>query len=149
MDAWRGAEVKRLGNVIASLGWFAGLAVIAYLIWFEPPWLSYQSLPFRVVTPIVSPGDTVLLEVGRCSTASTVRVYGISHTLRNTATGETTVLPATSSAIRPGCKTVPSATNTVPINTSPGIYVVDGYAEVPGTVRTSLVHWYSETFEVR
>jgi hypothetical protein len=123
------------------------LVVGAYYGMIEAPYLSYPDLPFKVLTPQVQPGQAVLLEVRRCNSDHRPRVYSIAHQL----VGEglpTILLPVTQASIVPGCTTATSAINVVPPKTAPGIYHVEGSAEVQGTVRTELITWYSGSFEV-
>lgn len=75
---------------------FVGLLV--YLVFLEPPWLIYNNSPFPVLNSPVKSGDTVKMTVARCSTASVLRVYGLSRTLKGSATE--IVLPAGLAAIK-------------------------------------------------
>ena len=124
-------------------------AIFAYLLWLEPPYLSYPDLPFKTVTSVRA-GEVVELVVKRCSTALTTRVYQLSHTLIDAETGETVaILPGTVASISPGCHTQKSRVNVTPPDTKPWrLYRIDGYAEVPGTFKLNLVHWYSQNFWV-
>lgn len=123
------------------------VAALTYLMFFEPPFLSYPGLPFKVAAP-ARPGESVQLQVTRCNSDKSKRTYQLSHTLVSVDTGRYWVLPAGIVSIKPGCASGVSAANVVPIGTPPGVYVVEGYAEVQGTIRTFDVHWYSEPFRV-
>ena len=118
----------------------------AYYTFFEPPFLTYGNLPFPVLTPRVKDGNAVLLDVRRCNSDTKTRIYALAHSL----VGETMtiLLPAVPTSIRPGCSQSFSAINVIPLNTPPGTYHIEGYAEVQGTLRTSSIAWRSEPFEV-
>ena len=124
-------------------------ATLTYLWFFEPPFLSYQGLPFQVVGP-ARPGESVKLIVTRCNSSDKPRDYELSHWLENIDTNETAVpLPAGKVApIKPGCQTGRSAMNVIPVGTPPGRYRIGGAGQAEGTLRTVPVEWYSETFEV-
>ena len=133
------------------------LLALVFLLWSadwlvnrEPPWLTYEQLPFPLVRPDepVYAGGAVPLFVTRCSTATTARSYSLSHTLINLDTNERTILPAGSASIEPGCRAVNSTANILDTSTKPGNYLLEGYAEVNGRVRTTAVHWYSVPFVV-
>ena len=123
---------------------FVGL--LAYLVFLEPPWLIYNNSPFPVLNSPVKPGDAVRMTVDRCSTASVLRVYGLSRTLKGNAAE--IVLPAGLAAIKPGCITVVSAVNVIPLGTPAGTYILHGYGEIQGVIRTSSIEWESQPFEV-
>ena len=117
-----------------------------YLMYFEQPFLSYGNLPFPVLTPKVKPGEAVSILVIRCNSDNRTRSYLLSHTLVG---GQLKIiLPANSVSLDPGCRKEVSAVNVIPIGTSPGVYRVEGFAEVQGTIRASSIHWESESFEV-
>ena len=124
-------------------------ATLVYLRYFEPPFLSYPGLPFQVEGP-ARPGESVRLIVTRCNSSSKPRNYELSHWLQNTDTNEpATVLPAGPvPPIKPGCQTSRSAMNVIPAGTPPGRYRIGGVGQAEGTLRTTPVEWYSETFEV-
>ena len=124
----------------------ATICVGSYYAFFEPPYLTYENLPFPVLTPVVHDGEPVLLMVGRCNNDDKTRIYGISHRL----VGEhlTILLSAVPTSIEPGCTTAISAVNVIPKGVPPGTYHIEGYAEVQGTLRTSSVSWRSATFQV-
>ena len=142
----------RLCRVFWSMFWVfvVSLSVtLTYLWFFEPPFLSYQGLPFQVEGP-ARPGESVRLIVTRCNSSSRPRDYELSHWLQNIDTDESPVaLPAGSvPPMRPGCKTGRSAMNVIPAGTAPGRYRIGGVGKAEGTLRTVPVEWYSETFEV-
>ena len=142
----------RLCRVFWSMFWVfvVSLSVtLTYLWFFEPPFLSYQGLPFQVEGP-ARPGESVRLIVTRCNRSSKPRDYNLSHWLQNIDTDDSPVaLPAGPvPPMRPGCKTGRSAMNVIPAGTAPGRYRIGGTGLVAGTLRTFEVEWYSETFEV-
>ena len=130
----------------------SAVATLVYLLYFEPPFLSYKGLPFQVEGP-ARPGESVKLIVTRCNSSDKPRDYELSHWLQNINTINTketpTPLPAGKvPVIKPGCWTSRSAMNVVPAGTPPGIYRVGGAGQAEGTLRTVPVEWYSEWFEV-
>ena len=122
------------------------VSLLVYLVFLEPPWLIYNNSPFPVLNSPVKPGDAVKMTVARCSTAGVLRVYGLSRTLKGSAAE--IVLPAGLAAIKPGCITVVSAVNVIPLGTPAGTYTLHGYGEIQGVIRTSSVAWESQPFEV-
>ena len=136
-------------NALAALFLLALAAMFAYLRWFEPPFLSYQGLPFKVSGP-ARPGESVQLVVTRCNSSSSPQDYELSHWLKNIDTGDPpVVLPAgLVPTIKPGCETGRSAMNVIPAGTPPGHYKIGGAGVAKGTLRTVNVDWYSEPFEV-
>lgn len=133
-------------RLLNALCLIAVMAIGGYYAFLEPPFLSYGNLPFPVLTPRVKDGNVVLLDVSRCNSDTKIRIYVVAHSL----VGETMtiLLPALPTSIRPGCSQSFSAINVVPLNTPPGTYHIEGYAEVQGTLRTSSIAWRSESFEV-
>ena len=122
------------------------VSMLMYLVFFEPPWLSYTNEPFPVLNSPVKGGDPVQMVVERCSEAKVTRIYAVSRTLVGSHTS--IILPASLAAIDPGCTSVVSAVNVVPIGTPPGTYTLRGYGEIQGIVRTSSIRWVSQPFEV-
>ena len=124
-------------------------AMVGYLAIFEGPFLSYPSLPFKVLGP-ARPGESVQLLVTRCNSRGEPLDYEVSHWLRNVSTSDpAVVLPGSRvPPLGPGCHTGMSAANVVPAGTPPGRYVVGGMGVVTGTLRTFRVPWYSEPFDV-
>ena len=127
----------------------SSVATAVYLRYFEPPFLSYQGLPFKVEGP-ARVGESVKLIVTRCNSDTKPRDYELSHWLQNLGTNEPqVVLPAGPvPPIKPGCQTGKSAMNVIPAGTPPGWYRIGGVGKVEGTLRTVAVEWYSEPFEV-
>jgi len=140
--------------IYRGFGLLAVCFLVVYYLFLEQPFLSYEDLPFKVEGKVFHPGDIVPMMVNRCSSSSTVRNYVLSHTLiRVDKPQEEMILPSTVIAIRPGCNSAVTMVNFVPKAWEdkpfpPGIYYMDGYAEVQATIRAVSVHWRSETFEV-
>ena len=122
------------------------IALLAYLVFLEPPWLTYTNTPFPVLNSPVRPGNPVKMTVTRCSSASVTRLYALSRTLKGN--GAEIILPAGLVSINPGCISVESAANVIPPGTPPGTYTLHGYGEIQGIVRTSSIAWESQPFEV-
>lgn len=129
-----------------SFSLVGSILFFGYFGFFEPPFLSYENLPFRPITPKVKPGDPVLLAVRRCNNDSQTRLYGTARALVSNRTQ--VILPAQQVSIPPGCHDGISSLTVIPLGTPPGIYHLEGLAEAQGTLRTSLVKWSSGEFEV-
>lgn len=122
---------------------------VGWLLFLEPPWLSYRNLPFEVQAPTARPGELVPLHVVRCNATDAVQTYAIARSLENLDTGQYFVLPESLVQIRPGCHDETSLANRVPANgVPPGRYRIIGMAEIQGTLRTMHVPWWSRPFEV-
>ena len=143
-------------NIPRSVSWVV-LAMIAafacflgYKILFAPPALSYTNVPFPVVDPkpVHRPGEAVLLEVARCNSASTPVVYIITRRIKNVHTGQEYLLPSTMLVFDPGCSKTTSSVHVIPMDTSPGHYVLMGTALVPRLIGTDVVQFASQPFEV-
>lgn len=114
---------------------------------FVPSYITYENLPFRVVTPVVKVGTPVLLAVTRCSSADGVRVYSTTRELVS-STGKITAFMSTSVAARPGCETSDLAINVIPSNLTPGRYFVRGTVETSEYIFKRYVDWASQPFDV-
>ena len=139
-------------RTFAILAWaffVSSSATIIYLRFFEPPFLSYEGLPFKVAGP-ARPGESVKMTVTRCNSGERTRTYELAHWLRRLDANDPIVVlpPGKVSPIPPGCQTVVSAANVVPAGTVPGAYRVGGAGITKGAMRTVEVEWYSEPFEV-
>ena len=141
-----------LHRQFAILAWvfvilFAGLVVFFAI--FEGPYLSYPSLPLKVLGP-AKPGESVRLLVTRCNSSADPLEYEVSHWLKDIDTTEPEIVLPTSRLLPlpSGCQTVISALNIVPLGTHPGRYIVGGIGAVRGVLRTFRVPWYSEPFDV-
>lgn len=126
----------------------AGLFSALYFIWFEPPVLSYNNLPFPALNNPKA-GEAALFQVIRCNSDSKQRLYTISRRLIGIDNSTVYILPASVVSIEPGCTTEVSAANVIPASVKSGRYTLEGYGEIAGTLRNSSVRWYSQTFEVR
>lgn len=129
-----------------ALTLIATLTVVWYAF-LEPPYLSYGFQPFPVLN---SPhaGEAVLLHVSRCNSSLKTSTYLISHTLVNLDTGARVVLAPGIVSLEPGCTDEVSAANVTPRTTPPGRYIVTGFAEIQGRIRTTSIKWSSGPFTV-
>ena len=122
------------------------VCILGYLVLFEPPWLTYTNSPFPVLNSPVRPGTAVQMMVGRCSSANVTRVYALSRAL---VCGKASLLlPAGLVSIEPGCTSVVSAVNIVPLGAPPGRCYLHGFGEIQGVVHTNSVEWKSQPFDV-
>jgi hypothetical protein len=145
-------------SVAVGVGIAALIGIGIYSQYIEQPFLYYQNLPFPLdgygnqvpkgKYARVYPGNPVELNVERCSLAKKTMSYKTTHSLRNEATGVSTMLPNLEVAIEPGCHRSISKVNVIPAATKPGIYSVWGVASAEGLFKTHKIDWYSETFEV-
>lgn len=131
-------------TLLQGLPWL----VLCYFVWIEPPYLSYQGLPFEVLNS-PRPGQQVQIMSWRCNSSATMRTYPSTRVLeRIDAPQDTIKLPPVVVALQPGCHKGPSTLSTIPDGTPAGRYVLHGEAEVAGTIRTSIVPWQTRPFEV-
>jgi len=133
---------------------YVGIIVLGvYFYRYEQSYLTYPELPFKVLSPQVRPGEAVRLEVKRCSSASTEKVYSLTHAVYpfDVEDGKDRImLPGTVVSVQPGCGTNISVVNIVPANTPPGLYYVAGMAstDTKSGFNSREVYWRSGTFEV-
>jgi hypothetical protein len=135
---------------LASLMAVLTAGVVAWALFVEQPWLSYENLPFPPVAAKVHAGDVIPLMVKRCSSAEQTRSYAITHSVQTlSGSGKPVVMPSGFVTIEPGCEppTV-SEFNRIPMSVTPGMYRIHGVAVVDGTLRTFAVPWSSQPFEV-
>ena len=135
-----------------SLFWLLialAVATLVYLMYFEPPFLSYQGLPFKVEGPARA-GESVKLIVTRCNSSDKPREYEVTHWLKCAGGDQLLVVLPSGKVppIKPGCEPARSAFNVVPEGTKLGWCRVGGFGVVKGTLRTVGVPWVSEWFEV-
>jgi hypothetical protein len=136
-----------------TIGWIGFLlfaVVVGFGFLIEKPYLQYTNLPFPVMnTEPIKPGATVYLQVARCNADSIRRTYIVSRTLIPLDSSlQEYVLPAGAASIAPGCHVDISAVNVRPDKVLPGRYYIEGAAEVNGFIRTFVVRWTSQPFEV-
>lgn len=122
------------------------VTMLMYLVYFEAPWLAYMNTPFPVLNSPVRSGTAVQMTVGRCSSANVTRVYALSRAL--VCGKDSIILPASLVSIEPGCTSVVSAVNIVPLGAPPGRCYLHGFGEIQGVVRTNSVEWQSQPFDV-
>ena len=135
-----------LSALIVSM--LALTTLVVYFDFLERPFLYYLHIPFPVVQKRVVAGTAAHIEVTRCNRDDRTRSYVLAHTLVNLDGGRSYVLPSATTSIEPGCETVTSLFNVIPASAASGHYYLRGVSEVQGTLRTSLVTWESEPFEV-
>lgn len=133
-------------KLLAVLG-VISLGIVIYALYFEPPFLRYQNLPFPVATP-VEQGRTVPIVIERCNDSKKERVYMSARTLRNVETGREVQLPESTVSIKPGCDRMLSRAVVIPLETPPGKYIIDGEGIAQGLLRKHGVDWYTEQFDV-
>ena len=134
------------------LFWVFILSLIAtgvYLLYFEPPFLSYRSLPFKIEGP-VKPGKPIKMTVTRCNSSDRPQGYEVSRWFKCAGDDKPPVvlLGVKVPPIPPGCAVAISEVNITPEGTKPGWCRVGGFGVVSGTLRTIEVPWVSEWFEV-
>lgn len=123
------------------------LAIVLYALYFERPFLRYQNLPFPVETP-VEQGRTVPIIIERCNDSKDERVYMSARTLKNVDNGKEVQLPEATVSLKPGCQRTTSRTITIPLETPPGNYVINGEGIGQGLLKKQRVEWYTEQFQV-
>jgi hypothetical protein len=143
-------NVAWMRRTLSVLGWSVGAVsgIVVYLLLFEPPPLTYTNLPFPVLAPVVMPGDKVPLRIKRCNSTDRMLLATLTRTLENLDRREFVSMQSTVTPIQPGCTESTSLTNHVPLETPPGAYRVVGVAQVPGTLKTHYVTYYSAPFIV-
>ena len=126
------------------------MLALCYFTLLERAWLVYSDPVLRVLGDNVLPGQPVVLLVRRCNRDSRVHTYLISHTLVSLDSQRLPqILEGKAATIAPGCSTVESRINVIPLGTPPGRYLIEGASEVNGTLRNLSVGWVSDPFTVR
>ncbi len=160
-------QASLLSLVVA---WVALIATVSMAGWFwfgEQPYLSYPRLPFPVLDfadvdeqgePVVrrgvvrkvKRGQIAHLLVDRCNSDDVERSYLTGRMLvpLDVPSRLPYVLETRAAPARPGCEQVVSKLNSIPKDAVPGLYYISGTAEVNGSIRTFVVTWHSEPFEV-
>ena len=134
-----------------ALPWFGALGWVAVvaLVLLEPPWLSYEVLPFKVLDREVVAGTPVRLFVQRCNSDNKTRFYSLSRDLMKCDGELFRVLDANTTSLAPGCtRGENNKTNVIPQDAPSGCYWLRGDSESPGLIKNSMVPWRSEQFEV-
>lgn len=136
--------ISRLFTLVGLLGF----VYIFLALLFEPAWLTYPRLPHKTLMQTVVAGNPIKLYVYRCNSSTDLRSYQISREIV-CDDKHTVVLAADSIAIGPGCTEGISLANVIPADTdsAKGCYV-QGTSEVLGTIRTRIVPWYSDKFDI-
>lgn len=119
-----------------------------YFAFFQPPWLSYTNSPFPVLNDggKVHRGEDIRLLVARCSSSSTRRIFPIARRL--VGPGNPIIVKSDSVPIEPGCQQVESRVTAASADAPLGFYSLEGYSEAAGPLRTTIVPWRSQQFEV-
>lgn len=134
---------------MATVALLCAIVVASYFfLFFDTPYLTYKNLPFPTLMKSVSPGGVIPVSVHRCNSEDTTKVYTTTHTLQNTRTMVSWILPDARVAIDPGCIVSVSMVNAIPREVPPGTYRLFGTAMVEGAFRTHHVDWYTEPFIV-
>ena len=134
-----------LGVAAAML---ASLALIfVWANYIEKPYLSYENLPFQVMTKPKA-GEVVELLVERCNSSKKAQSYNTSRAVLNLKTKEVITLADARVSIESGCHRGVSRLNKLPEKLPAGLYKISGVALVPGSVIRFEVPWYSEPFEI-
>ena len=134
-----------LGVAAAML---ASLAIIfVWANYIEKPYLSYENLPFQVMTKPKA-GEVVELLVERCNRSKKAESYNTTRSLLNVTTKVPITLPDSRVTIEPGCFRGVSKLNKLPEKTPPGTYKLTGTALIQGSILRFEVPWYSEPFEI-
>jgi hypothetical protein len=142
------------GTNLAVYGFIAAFALcmtaLLSIIWFEQPFLSYTTMPIKVLKPSVTAGEVIELQVDRCNSTDKTQTYTAARTLRRLDKPQIAILLETAAlTVAPGCTKAITVAHRVPALTQPGQYRIQGVSLVDGTVRTFSVPWLSEGFEVR
>jgi len=128
-----------------------GIAVgLGLALWFQPPHLTYENLPFPPHLKAIKAGEVMPLTVRRCNNSDSLQAYLVTHKLESLSNPEMVaiVMPAMPTGIKPGCETVTSLINLVPAATPPGRYRIIGAGIIQGALRSYVVPWHSEPFDV-
>lgn len=126
-----------------------GTGAMFYVLFWEKAYLSYTNIPFESDHQELHPGDLVGLNVGRCNRDKIAHSYLVTNSLYEVNTKLFTLLPSVQLMVVPGCTTAISRINTLPKALPPGQYKLFGTAEAHGTIRTFILDWQSETFNVK
>lgn len=145
--------VKNKVMVFLSLMFLTVLSIgtggMFYVLFYEKAYLTYLNMPFKSDREELHPGDLVGLNVGRCNRDKIAHSYLITNSLYEVDTRLFTLLPSVQLMVVPGCTTAISRINTLPKALPPGRYKLFGTAEVHGTIRTFVIDWQSEAFNVK
>lgn len=134
-----------LGVAAAML---ASLALIfVWANYIEKPYLSYENLPFQVMTKPKA-GEVVELLVERCNNSKKTQSYNTTRAVLNLKTKEVITLADARVSIDSGCHRGVSRLNKLPDKLPAGLYKISGVALIQGSILRFEVPWYSEPFEI-
>ena len=134
--------------LLAGLLLFA-VGVYVYAKFFEQPDLTYRPLPFPVMFNTVYSGSVAAAVATRCNARKTVLSYLSTRQFkRENSTQPAVILESVWISAEPGCTSVSTRANVVPVDTQPGFYRFTGVAMVPGLIGIHEVNWNTDVFEV-
>ena len=134
---------------VAFIATLLGIMLSAgYVYTHETGFLSYPNRPLPVRVYEVPQGTPVSLDVVRCNSRSSSKIFKITHSLINVKTKEVIMLPEIESVAYPGCIKNISELNVVPSTAPLGTYIVHGISITQGHFREHTAEWTSDPFKV-
>ena len=122
--------------------------VYAYFAFFEPPPIRYPTLPIPVLGD-VRVGEPIRFTFEVCvDRPQAVDVAVFRMLMRSDLAGDPIHLAPGQVTLPPGCQTINSAANKVPIGTAPGAYFLQGWAQPTGASRSARIYWTTTIFRV-
>lgn len=116
----------------------------------EQPYLEYLNIPFPTLDSAVDPGQPIRYLVKRRSSAEDLRLYPVAANLvSDGGLAPPMILHTSFAQVMPGDTEWISSVSIVPKTAPPGMYHVEGVAQIDGICRTFLLHWQSQSFTVR
>ena len=135
-------------SIALLLAIVTALLATMWLLFFEPPWLTYPVQPFPIPIKSVQQGDVIPMRVVRCNNSGVRRNYSIARSIVDVNTNTAYALPDFLTWIDPGCQNTVSVAHRIPVTLPPGNYRVIGISEIHGALRSTHVEWRSEPFAV-
>ena len=133
-----------LSFLIISVG-----AVYMYSAYIEKPYVTYTPLPFPMPQKYVYPGGVATATATRCNTRSTEVSYKSTRQFKRENSNEPAIiLEPVQITIQPGCSSVSTRVNIVPLTATPGFYRFSGNAVIKGFMVDHAVPWNTDVFEV-
>jgi hypothetical protein len=134
-----------------------GLALVLAIAWafFQPPHLSYQGLPWEVISgpdKIFYPGDVVPVIVKRCNNTNHQVIYTVTRSIQRingNLIEDAYVFPDTRVSLEPGCKSAVSNIHILPKDIKDGTYQISGTATVNAPINNVELQFYSVPFKVK
>lgn len=152
-----------LGRLASLIVFFAALIsipavmlllVVFYEVLLAPPVIAYTNVPFPVETPVVSPGDAVIVRVDRCANdpiAPDPVVYTFTRELVRTDVEPDSHqgIPSGGNDLPHGCQfSNRTALNVIPSGTPEGTYYIAGTASAAGRFKLTVAKWRTAEFQV-